>query len=128
MFHNPEKGLMMKRMLLLLPILLAGCLDPMALAPGRLGAMVPPQTEVVHLATTPDACYQHAYQTLASTPAQMLASDPTVRHVSGVIGGVVLMNIGIAPDNAGCAVTVHGSVLPNKLVTGELTEVREYVA
>jgi hypothetical protein len=97
----------------------------MAMLPQR---HIPPQTEVAHLRFSPDTCYQLAYTTLAGMPAQMLASDPSVRHLSGVMKGAVLMNVRIDGEPSGCAVTVQGSILPNKLTIGELTEVREYVA
>jgi len=106
---------------------LAGCLDPLAFLPGRLGAMVPPQTAVVELPTDPATCYAKAYRELAAMPARIVASDPQLYEISALVKEAVFFHVAIAGAPTTCTVTVQANVLPNKLVTGEFTEVHDYV-
>lgn len=121
------RGLMGWLLFLMLAVtVFTGCsvVPPVA---GRTSDTIPPRTALVHLSTGPETCYQRAYTELAEMPAQMLASDAQVRHLSGVVNGVVLFNVQITGEPHGCAVAVHASLLPGKWVQGEFTEVDDYV-
>jgi hypothetical protein len=118
----------MKRLLLPLTLLsLTACVDPMTLVPGKFSQMEPAQNAVVYRQEAPDQCYLRAYRVLANRPAQITASNATVRHISGLEKGVITYSVQVSPNTDGCMIEVQAGLLPNKLVSGTLYEPQEYI-
>lgn len=118
----------MKRLLVPLTLLsLTSCLDPISMMPGKMSQMVPPHNAVVYRNEAPDQCYQRAYRTLANRPAQITDSNATVRHISGLEKGLITYSVQVNPETNGCMIEVQAALLPNKLVTGELYEPKQYI-
>ncbi len=108
---------------LLILALLTGCAALMPTPP-----QYAPQTAAVQLTAAPDLAYKQAYMALVGMQGQITSSDPALRHIAAVVKGAVLMHVTVEGQGHGSLVTIRGSILPNKIVFGEFTEVQDYAS
>lgn len=83
-----------------------------------------PQTATVHLNVTPDVAFQRAYKAMATMGGRITVHDPIQRVLSAEVHNAVIMHVVVEPSQ----VIVTGSVMTNKMVTGEFDEVSQYIS
>ncbi len=111
---------MVKKLLLVTAsvALLSGCMSTL------FQQEYPPQTAIVLLANQADTAYEHAYKTLAKMPGtRMISNDAKMRVASAEVNNAAVLTVIVEPNGGGSRVTIHGSVMRNKIVRGEFTEV-----
>lgn len=87
-----------------------------------------PVRRSVSLQEPPDAAYQRASQAMARMGATIHQANPQTRLLSGIVHGVVVLNVSVTGSKESSTVEVTGSLLPGKLAVGSFTEVDQYVA
>ena len=86
-----------------------------------------PQQTTVTLPLPPAAAYQRAYRTFARQPGWIITGAVEPLHTfHGIVHNAAHIAVLIEAHPPGSLVTIQGSILPNKVVVGEFTEVFEY--
>ena len=85
----------------------------------------PPQQTTVSLSLSPDAAYQRAYTVFAKQPGWVITgAEAPLRTFRGVVHNAAELVVLVEAQPPGSLITIHGHILPNKLVKGEFTEVQ----
>jgi hypothetical protein len=87
-----------------------------------------PVTESVTLSLPPVHAYDRAVQAMMQMGVTITRTDATFRLLVGEVHNAVVLTVLLTPLSEGVTgVSVTGQLLPNKLVTGEFTEVADYL-
>ena len=105
----------MRSILMCLVLALTGCVTSLM--------SQTPITREVQLVGTPQAVFAHTTTTLKAMGGEVRVHDTQGRVLVGVLHGAVSIT---AQVDEASIVHVSGSLLPNKLVIGQLTEVDDF--
>jgi hypothetical protein len=87
-----------------------------------------PQTRTITVNDAYDASYRKALRALASMGADITSQDMNGGTISAKIHNAVLMNVVLTKKGADSTlIEATGSLMPNKMVIGEFTEVDEFI-
>ena len=87
-----------------------------------------PETKHLVVAEPYDHAWQKALRTLATMGAETHQQDRQSGSLQATVRNAVLLHVLLQPDSpTATRVTVTGSILPNKVVLGTLTEVDDFL-
>jgi len=75
-----------------------------------------------------DEAYQKASRALAKMGAAITQANAQTHLLSGTVHQAVVLNVTVTDSARGAIVEVTGQLLPGKIVVGEFTEVKDYLA
>ena len=116
----------MHRRLLLLSLVVSTTFGACAVLP-PIRHPSPPQQTTVILPFAPDLAYQKAYTTFARQPGWVITGAvKELRTFHGIVHNAAHIAVLVEAQPPGARVTIQGSILPNKLVIGQFTEVQDF--
>ncbi len=112
---------LIKALMLLISLLIVGCM------PSQFSRAYAPQSAVIFLPLVPDAAYRQATKAAALMGGEIALIPGQPHMLQARIHGAVILVVMIEKQGVGSQVTVNGSIMSGKMVSGEFTEVQDYV-